>query len=76
MNDPASKAVDQALHVLGEHFEAVQILATRCIEGNTHTCCRGTGNYHSRIGLAHEFLNAEVAKEHAVQLSEIVKPSE
>lgn len=74
--DPASKAIDQALHILGEHFEAVQILATRTVEGNTHTACRGVGNWYSRQGLAHEFIQHEISKENAIQIADQLKATD
>lgn len=72
--DQISEVVDKALHDLGEHFEHVQILLTRTVEGRTHSVMKGCGNWHARIGICHEFINNEVAQEHAIQLADKLNP--
>lgn len=74
--DKHREAVEKALHLLGEHFEAVQILATRTIEGSTHTMFRGTGNWHARMGLAVEFVNKDFAQENAIQIADRINPND
>lgn len=54
---------------LGEHFDAVQIFATWCDHGCTIGTTRGTGNWYARQGLAHEFIQADIAQENAMQLA-------
>lgn len=75
-NEKVAAAVEKALHDVGEHFEAVQILATRTVEGATHYIFKGVGNWHARMGMAAEFVNGEVAKENAQQIAEHLKPEE
>ena len=69
-----NKVVEKTLHDLGEHFEHVQLLMTRTVEGSTHTVFKGVGNWHARFGMAHEFINKDVAQENANQLAQQIKP--
>ncbi len=57
---------------LGEHFDAVQIMASRNEEGLTGCFKRGCGNWYARQGMAHEFINEDVAQENARKLSEVI----
>lgn len=66
----AAQAVKQCLSRLGEHFEAVQILATRTEEGWTNRCFKGAGNFYARMGMAQEFITEDQAKESAKQIAE------
>lgn len=68
--------VAKCLHELGEHFESVQILATRTESGWTQRCFSGTGNFYARLGMAHEFIDEDNAKESAKQIAETLKPEE
>lgn len=72
----AAKVLEDCLHRLGEHFDAVQILATRVQEGWTQRCVRGTGNFYARLGMAHEFIQEDAARESAKQISKELKPEE
>lgn len=47
---------------LGEHFDAVQIMACVCDEDGTSSFFRGSGNWFARQGLAHEFVAQELAE--------------
>ena len=69
-----SATVEQCLHVLGEYFSDVQVLASRVVEGRTHSISKGVGNWYARQGMAHEFLNEEVARENARKISDELKP--
>jgi hypothetical protein len=71
-----SKALDNALQSLGEHFNHVQIMATADDEGSTISSFRGCGNWYARQGLAHEFINNEQAQENATAIAEKLKPEE
>lgn len=57
--------LSRLITILGEHFDSVQIFATRqkVDEPNT-TCYRnvGTGNYFARRGMIEDWLVAERAK--------------
>ena len=68
-DDKVNAVVNRCLQELVEHFEAVQILATRTEQGITHTICRGAGNWHARVGLAHAFIESETAQENAMQIA-------
>lgn len=66
-----SDIVDSCLARLMEHGEAIQILITGTDgQGHTWSMARGEGNWYARQGLAHEFINADVAQEHARKMSE------
>lgn len=53
-NATAEKRVDEALRVLGEHFENVQIFASTMQDGSegggTFHISKGTGNWFARYG--------------------------
>lgn len=70
----AQKLIEECAAKLGEHFEAVQILASWTDQGVTHGSKRGCGNWYARQGLAHEFINQDMAHEHAVQIAEHLNP--
>lgn len=56
---PDKQRVQDAINVLIEHFDAVQIFACRYEannDNNTLTVSHGQGCYHSRIGMAREFV--------------------
>lgn len=43
---------------LGEQFDAVVILASRHDGRGTRTISKGSGNWHTRLGIAREFIVA------------------
>lgn len=59
---------------LVEHFDAVQIMVTWNENGNTRDCLRGAGNWHARQGMAHMFIERDVAQEHADCLGKQLNP--
>ncbi len=60
-NTQAQYVLDQALHLLGEHFEAVQIFATFSEEGVSHCAKKGCGNFYTRKGMVQEFVEEQNA---------------
>lgn len=62
------KMMEECLAKLGEHFDAVQILATRHEDKKSESIHKGTGNWYARFGMVHEFINKETAQENAVAL--------
>ena len=74
MSKAPDQAVERALEILSEHFDAVQILAEVTEDGATASCCRGCGSWYARQGLAHEFIERDKAQEHAFQLSRKINP--
>lgn len=74
--EAAAQLLQDAAHRLGEHFDAVQILASRTEGGRTFCSKRGVGNWYARQGMAHEFINEDVAQENAVQLAQALNPPE
>jgi hypothetical protein len=57
--------IDWLLAQLSEHFDAVQVLTSWSEQCETRSIFRGAGNWHARQGMAHEFINKDVAQEHA-----------
>lgn len=54
--------VDDMAIKLGEHFDAVQILASVCDHKGTSSVSRGSGNWFARQGMAHEFIAQDMAE--------------
>lgn len=65
--------VEQAASKLGEHFDAVQILASFHDSGGTSCIKRGGGNWYARQGMAHEFINMDIAKDAAVEIAKVLQ---
>jgi hypothetical protein len=63
------RLLEDCASMLGEHFDAVQILACVTVGGLTKCVKRGTGNWYARQGMAHEFIEMEKAQEIAVQIN-------
>lgn len=64
-----SDAMRRALAILGEHFDAVQILATVTDdEGGTRLREFGRGNYYARKGMVMEYVEHAQAEEIARQI--------
>ena len=60
-NDPDLTIVDQAIRTLSEHFDAVQVFATR-YEGGKKTTIRvvqGEGNYWARKGMVEGWITEQ-----------------
>lgn len=58
---PEEKIVQRHVDALGEHFEAVQILASRTTVHGTESVFLGSGNWYSRTGMAADFLKRDEA---------------
>ena len=56
------KLVEDAAKALGEHFEAVQILASNSDGEGSRCVKRGAGNFYSRLGMAREMLQEDEAR--------------
>lgn len=69
-NEEANKIIGEAAAKLGEHFDAVQILASWNEEGISTMSSRGCGNWYARQGMAHEFITSDLAQDAAVQIAE------
>ena len=62
--------IDNAISVLMEHFDCVQVLVSRVdMDGNTSSHRRGSGNWYARLGMAHEFINAGVSQDAAERIA-------
>lgn len=57
--DPALVLVENAVCKLMEHFETVQILTTKNVNGDTHYYEVGRGNYCARYGQAKLWVKKE-----------------
>lgn len=68
--DEAKRILDEAATRLGEHFDAVQILASSNEGGTSSMVSSGCGNWYARQGMAHEFINSDIAQDTARQIAE------
>lgn len=61
--DPGIQAIEQAIEQIGEHFDTVQIFATRHIpDGNsseTRGYTYGSGDWFSRYGQIQQWITAQ-----------------
>jgi hypothetical protein len=65
----ARQAIEKALEILGEHFGAVQILASHeTVTGETVAAFWGVGNWYARTGMAHEFIERDSAQNFAWEI--------
>jgi len=61
---------------LGEEFDAVQILCTLNEEALTKAYYRGSGNWYSRQGMAHEFIEQDKSQVAANEISKVIIKTE
>jgi hypothetical protein len=66
--------LDDALAVLAEHFDHIQILTTWNENSLTKSLFRGAGNWHARQGAAHEFISLDIAQQSAKEIAEQLNP--
>lgn len=65
--------VDQALELLSEHFDSLQIVGTFMDDENmTHCLTRGVGNWYARVGAVHEFLERDAAQTTAFEIGKVL----
>lgn len=55
---------------LGEHFDSVQILVSWVENGVSKHIPRGVGDWYARQGMAHSFINTDIAQDTAFQIAE------
>lgn len=75
-SEEAQKLCEEFAARMHEHFDHVQILATWNEEGITKRVARGAGNWYARQGMAHEFINMDIAQDTAHQLAAVINPPE
>jgi hypothetical protein len=68
-NEERKRLVEQFGEQLGEHFDAVQILVSFNEDAETTLIKHGAGNWYARQGIAHAFINSDVAQDAAEQLA-------
>jgi|GEM_PF-2113083 len=68
-HDEVMEHLKRVAEDLGEHFDAVQILATRHEGTDSHSFAMGAGNWYARQGLAHEFINRDRAHDQAIEIA-------
>lgn len=66
--------LDKMLAQIGEHFDCVQILVSWNEQAICKNMYRGCGNWFARQGMAHDFINQDVAQENAKQISAKLEP--
>ena len=59
------EVVRKCAEILGEHFDAVQILCSRQLPGlaGTMMVAKGSGNWYARQGMAQRFVHRNCAEE-------------
>lgn len=71
----AAALLERAAAMISEHFDAVEILASRGLpQGGTQCIKRGAGNWYARQGMAREFINEDVAQENACEIARRLSP--
>jgi hypothetical protein len=74
-NPEANQRLEDAVNVLREHFDCVQILASWESddgEGSTFFARRGSGNWYARQGMAHDFVQTSQSREIASELKQML----
>lgn len=66
--------LDQKCAEISEHFEHVQIMVSWNEDFKCMQLKRGLGNWYARQGLAHEFINEDIAQENARAVSRYLPP--
>lgn len=62
---------------LSEHVEHVQVMVSWNEEALTHRVFYGSGNWYARQGLAHEFIQKDIAQTNADEIaSKLEKPDD
>lgn len=69
------EVVEECLLKLGEYFDCVQILASWSEQCQTAKCFVGAGNFFARQGMAHTFINQDIAEDNAQQIAMAIGPS-
>lgn len=67
------KIVEDAASALGEHYDAVQILASNSDGEGSQCVKRGVGNFYARLGMAREMLDEDQAQVWAKVFDERLK---
>jgi hypothetical protein len=74
-NTEVEKYLEEMAAKIGEHFGAVQIMVSWLDDkGRTSGCKKGVGDWYARQGMAHEFINEDVAFENARQIAQKLEP--
>lgn len=66
--------IDAEVAKILEHVDAVQILVSWNEQAISKNLYRGGGNWFARQGMAHDFINQDVAQENAKQLADKLEP--
>lgn len=72
--EECEKLLEKIARELGEQFDAVQLMVSWNQEGMTYCTKRGAGNWYARQGMAHEFIQQDIAQEHANRIASKLEP--
>ena len=61
--------LNEVVTELGNHFDHVQVMVSWNEESTTRSIMRGAGNWYARQGMAHDFIQKDIAQENAHQLA-------
>lgn len=70
------RIIERFLEELGEHCDAVQVMASWNEEGRTYATVVGSGNWYARQGMARQFINTDQAQTNAREISEAINPTD
>lgn len=73
-NKEAETLLEEFAAKLGEHFDAVQILASWNHDGLSSHAKRGAGNWYARLGMCHDFIATNKASDQADFIAEKLNP--
>lgn len=74
----ADELLTRAIDNIREHFDDVQVFATRVDEnGLTESMTRGKGNFYARLAMADEFVSRSKAHQAAYEMLQLMpRPSD
>ena len=72
----AEQILKGVVHLLGEHFEAAQIMVTWHDGEDTSRLFTDAGNWYARMGLAQEFVNVDKARDLAQEVGKVLESDE
>jgi hypothetical protein len=75
-DDTRSQLIANAVAVLHEHCDAVQVLASWSEDGCTHFRHVGSGNWYARQGMAQSFQKIDTAQENAQEIARVMDQGE
>lgn len=74
-NEARLKVLERHVAELAEIYDSVQVMVTWLKpDGTTSSQKRGSGDWYARQGLAHEFIDENIAEDAAVHIARKLEP--